>query len=53
LAAHTRHPTTTPRAGEDSLLGLLCELYDRTGKAWLFELDIIPLILDFKWCVDL
>ena len=40
------------RAGEDSLLNLLCELYERTGKTWLFELEIVPLILDFKWCVS-
>lgn len=43
------YPIPFIRAGEDSLLGLLCELYERTGKAWLFEMDIVPLILDFKW----
>lgn len=39
------------RAGEDALLALLCELYERTGKSWLFELELVPLILDFKWSV--
>lgn len=39
------------RAGEDALLALLCELYERTGKSWLFELEVVPLILDFKWSV--
>jgi hypothetical protein len=52
LHYHAHHPPNLIiRAGEDSLLQLLCELYERTGKSWLFEMEIVPLILDFKWCV--
>lgn len=51
--AHIRphpNPTPPPRAGDDhSLLRLCCDLYGRTGKAWLFEMEAVAVILKYKW----
>lgn len=45
-------PPTHDRAGDEhSLLRLCCDLYERTGKAWLFELETVVIILQYKWCV--
>ena len=38
-------------AGKDSLLQLFVDLYARTGKTWLFELDAVCVLLEYKWYV--
>ncbi|GAB5029895.1 wd40 repeat-containing protein [Nannochloropsis oceanica] len=37
------------RSGQDSFLRLCCDLYERTGKTWIFELEAPSLILKYKW----
>jgi hypothetical protein len=49
----TNDPPSLPltlRAGDDhSLLRLCCDLYALTGKPWLFELETVAIILNYKW----
>ena len=48
----TRTSKILHSAGDElSLLRLCCDLYERTGKAWLFELETVAIILKYKWCV--
>lgn len=49
---HPSTPALLNRADDEhSLLRLCCDLYERTGKAWLFELETVAIILKYKWCV--
>ena len=42
-------PPPFPSPGEDSFLRLCCDLYERTGKTWIFEQEATSLILKYKW----
>ena len=49
IHTHTHTHTHPHSAGEAAFLKLICELYVRTGKSWLFQLEIVHLIIDYKW----
>lgn len=37
------------RAGEGSILRLCVDYFEITGKSGIFEMDIVAIILDYKW----